>query len=346
MKKIMVLLVSMAIAFSLIGCQNEASLAGTYVGYSWKDEAKGVTFEEATEYIESEITLDKNGIITDAKLDFMVKKGTSWVSRADQNITVTVDFNVVPEIADARIDGRKEGKSMFTIQTVEFMSLFVVAVNSEGVVAFGMSDPITRYFMEVKLPTDFDYSTKMSQVTIENGLLTPTFLTSTASLVKPTTWDSLVTKNYFNISGWSHVITSNGPFKGISANSTVEAFLTKTGVTFVNGKPTTMNPQFGFFGVGGWKGNLEAIAAYLVGKDATTLGGIIDWSVERYALGIGEDNFFGIGDLPAGATKTVQNSLDGIAGASVRVSREATAIQRALVAAGLMTESEVVKGRF
>ncbi len=50
--------------------------------------------------------------------------------------------------------------------------------------------------------------------------------------------------------------------------------------------------------------------------------------------------------MAAGATKTAQDSLDGIAGATVRMSRESTSFQRALVAAGILTEEDVIKGRF
>ena len=57
------------------------------------------------------------------------------------------------------------------------------------------------------------------------------------------------------------------------------------------------------------------------------------------------DNFFGI-DVVSGATKTAQNSTDGIAGATVRMSRESTSYQRALVKSGIISEEDVIKGRF
>ncbi len=44
------------------------------------------------------------------------------------------------------------------------------------------------------------------------------------------------------------------------------------------------------------------------------------------------ENFFGI-DSASSATKTVQDSMDGISGATVRMSRESTSYQRALVEA-------------
>jgi len=51
-------------------------------------------------------------------------------------------------------------------------------------------------------------------------------------------------------------------------------------------------------------------------------------------------------DVPTGATKTVQNSIDLITGASVRMSRESNSYQRALVKAGILKEEDVLKGRY
>ena len=75
------------------------------------------------------------------------------------------------------------------------------------------------------------------------------------------------------------------------------------------------------------------------------LTSLVDWSAQRYAGSIDAENRFGV-DATTGATRTAQNSVDAIAGATVRVSRESTAYQRALVAAGILDESEVVIGRF
>ncbi len=46
----------------------------------------------------------------------------------------------------------------------------------------------------------------------------------------------------------------------------------------------------------------------------------------------------GNNDLYAGATRTVQDSCDGISGATVRMAREATSYQRALAEAGIIEE--------
>ncbi len=99
------------------------------------------------------------------------------------------------------------------------------------------------------------------------------------------------------------------------------------------------------FGVGGWNGNLNAIAENLIGVDATGKTSLIDWSISRFGDAIDDQNRFGV-DVPSGATRTVQDSIDTISGATVRVSREATSYQRALVAAGIIDESDVVIGRF
>jgi Na+-transporting NADH:ubiquinone oxidoreductase subunit NqrC len=67
--------------------------------------------------------------------------------------------------------------------------------------------------------------------------------------------------------------------------------------------------------------------------------------VDRWSKAINDDNFFGV-DVVSSATKTAQNSVDGISGATVRISRESTSYQRALVKAGILEEKEVIKGRF
>lgn len=148
-----------------------------------------------------------------------------------------------------------------------------------------------------------------------------------------------------NTSPWSHVITDKGVLRGITAQSSIRAFLEALGVVFADGRPQPKPVQYGYYGIGGWEGNYDAIAAFLVGKNAKSYTSLINWSLPRYAGGINEKNQFGI-DVKAGATRTVQDSVNGIAGATVRMSREATSYQRALVAAGILKEPQVIIGRF
>jgi hypothetical protein len=117
------------------------------------------------------------------------------------------------------------------------------------------------------------------------------------------------------------------------------------GVTFSTTTPDVFALEYGRHSIGGWEGNYLAIEETLIGKDVTTLNSLINWSVARWGDSINEDNYFGI-DLVAGSTKTVQNSYDTISGATVRMSRENTSFQRALVAAGIIEESDVIIGRF
>ena len=117
------------------------------------------------------------------------------------------------------------------------------------------------------------------------------------------------------------------------------------GVRFEGERPEPMDVNWGYYGVGGWHGNARAMENYLIGKDATETTSLVDWSEPRYANAINEENQFGV-DVRSGATRTVQNSFDGISGATVRISREATSYQRALVSAGIIDESDVVIGRF
>ena len=152
-------------------------------------------------------------------------------------------------------------------------------------------------------------------------------------------------KNIFNITGFNHVISDYGTFDGVTETSTMQELLEAAGVMFTAGVPDEHAISYGRHSAGGWQGNYEAIEEYLIGKSALDLDTLVDWDVERWGDAVNEDNFFGI-DVPAGATRSAQDSYDTIAGATVRMSRESTSFQRALVKAGILTEEDVVKGRF
>lgn len=344
MKKISLVIILLLIAATLFACSEDTGYAGEYIGYSWAGEATGVTFEDATQYIETKMTLDKDGVITDLELDFKVKRGDTWVSRLDQTSTVAIDYTVIPTTATVG-ESVVNGDSMFTIQTIDFMSFYAYGVNSEGVVAIAIVDPVTRFMFETRLDADFDYSQKLNTLNVGNDLNVPTTRTSSFGLVKPTSWDAYASKNVFNIHSFSHVLIEAGVFEGINQNSTVQQLLEALEITFVEGVPQEKTASYGFYGLGGWKGNYEAIAETLIGQNATQMVSIIDWSFERYALGVNENNQFGI-DVQAGGTRTAQDSYDTIAGATVRMSRESTSFQRALVTAGIITEEQVIIGRF
>ena len=136
-----------------------------------------------------------------------------------------------------------------------------------------------------------------------------------------------------------------GVFKGLSGNSTMQEVLEAVGITFMDGMPSESDLMTGFHSAGGWAGNYEAVEKFLIGKNATELTSLVDWSIKSWSGAINDDNFFGI-DAVSGATKTTQNSTDTIAGATVRMSRESNSYQRALVNAGILKEGEVIKGRF
>ena len=344
MKKIALLFVMLLIAVSVIACKEDTGYAGEYIGYSWAGEVDGVTFEEATQYIETKMTLDKEGIIVDLVMDFKVKRGDVWMSRLEQTSTVSIDYGLTPSIATVG-ETYTAGQTMFNITTPDYMSFYAYGVSSEGVVALAIVDPVTRFMFETRLPADFDYTQTISTLNVSNALSIPTKRMAGGGLVQPTSWDNYQTKNVFNVHTFSHVLTDEGVFKGITQSSTVRQLFEKLGVTFVNNVPQAKEASYGYFGLGGWKGNYEAIADVLIGLDATDLISLVDWSIERYAKGINELNQFGI-DIQTGGTKTAQDSFDTIAGATVRMSRESTSFQRALVAAGIITEDEVIIGRF
>ncbi len=338
----------LALALGVTSCSSE-DYSGTYTGYSWRGESKGVALEDATQKIETVLVLDKDGTILDASVNFMKlnSAGDGWYNRNDESATIEVDFSVNPTLAVPQAEGQdyQAGDSMFTIKTNDVMSLYTVAVDSDGTVAFAMVDPIHRYMSEMKFESDFDFSRPVSDLTIGNGLLFPTVRTSSSGYLKPTEWGTHEDTHLFGFYSSPYVYNGRGTFSGVTPQSSVQELLESAGVTFVDGTPEPQEPTHGFYANGGWTGNYREMNKFLVGKNATELTSLVDWSVGRYKKGINVDNFFGV-DSVNGATRTVQNSTDTIAGATVRISREATSYQRALVEAGILEEGDVIKGRF
>ncbi len=352
MRKFLVFFITLALVFTLAACTEdpkiieEENLEGTYVGYSWKGESSGVTLEEASQKIETTLTLDADGIITDASMLFWKMSDGSWYSRQDGTARIDVDLNINPLAATPGSEYEK-GTSMFGIDTHDKMSLYSVVVDADGTVGLLIVEPVTRYQFEIKLPAGYDYSTMVSELTVDGTLggFIPTVRTSSSGLMKPDAWTELAGDNLFTISYFDHVMTDAGTFEGLTESSTLQELLESTGVMFTGMVPNEMELTYGRHSMGGWQGNYEAIAEFLIGKNVADVTSLIDWTVERWDGGVNDENFFGI-DLEAGATKTAQDSADLIAGATVRMSRESTSFQRALVAAGVIDEEDVIKGRF
>lgn len=319
--------------------------SGTYIGYAWADEVKGTTLGDTTKKIQTILELDKGGMITDASVLSFKKVDGYWVLRQSGNATVSVDFSMEPTKA---VPGEKyvAGNSMFKVKTGadDLMSFYSTAVDKDGTIAVLMACPVTRYLFEMKFKPDYNYSSKVGSVTIDSGLLVPTVLTESGG-IKITDWSQLSGKSIFNFSPFSHVLGSRGVLTGINDTSTIQEFMEKMGVVFKDSKPVPMSAKYGYTGNGGWSGNYAKISEFLKGKNALEMTSLVDWSIERYSKGINAKNFFGV-DIVSGATKTVQNSYDAIAGATVRMSRESNSYQRALVKAKIIKEKDVIKGRY
>lgn len=322
----------------------DRSLAGRYVGYSWRGEAGGTSFEEADQYIETILELDESGVITNATIRFFVLMDGFWIPRSSGNAYVAVDYDAQP-VAGTPGEDYEPGTSMFTVYTADMMAFYAAGVNEEGVVAAVLVDPITRFQFEYRFTPDFDFSRPAGDLTIGSGLAVPTVRTSAAAYIRPEEWDELADATIFNVDMWSHVVNDVGVLTGIGDDSTVQEFLEALGVEFSDGIPQSSELTYGYFGLGGWHGNYEALREALIGQNATELTSLVDWSIQRYAGAVNKDNIFGV-DVESGATRTVQNSIDGISGATVRISREATSYQRALVEAGIISEEDVIIGRF
>lgn len=335
-------IVSLAVSCAT-GGEPPRNYAGTYVGYAWKDEAKGVALADATEKVVTTLTLDRKGVIKEASMDFLVLVNGEWKSRLAEVESVSADFTAKPTPAVA--DPYKAGASMFNLKVQDKMSVYAVAVAADGAVAGLIVDPMTRFQFEFKLPPGFDYGRPVADLTIESGLFVPTIRTSSGGLMKPKSWEELAGQSIFDYSPYSHVLNLRGDLVGVGSYSTIKELLVAMGVAFDGARPRALAAKAGYTGQGGWAGNYAAIADYLTGKSALQITSLADWSDPRYAGAVNAEGFFGLSAV-AGATRTVQESYNGIAGATVRISRESASYQRALVAAGILDESRVVKGRF
>ncbi len=350
------LLLGVAFLLVLAGCspkttteptatpEDVASYEGVWTGISWKGEAKGVTLDEATSKIVTELKVDENNIITEASIDFLNLKDDQWVARNDASAVVTVDYSIDPVAASVDGEAYEKGVSMFDVKTNDMMGFYSVGVDENGTVALLVVDAVARYRFETKIDADFDFTTTLNELKI-NEFWTPTVRESSGGLVKAQTLADFDGKSIYELNTFNHVIYDYGVFAGLKDDATLESFLKAAGVTFEEGKPVAMEVAYGFHSQGGWSGNYEAIENFLVGKNITEVTALADFSADRYASAINEDNFFGV-DVPTGATKTIQDSYDSISGATVRISRENQSFQRALVDAGILTEEEVIKGRY
>lgn len=334
---------ALALATVMAVAYGQPVKAGKYTGYAWRGESKGVVFKDATGYIVCKLTLDDKGIITAARMNVLTMHGDRWVERSNPESMVTIDYDVTPTMATVGTK-KANGASMFSILTTDKMGFYAAGISPKGVGALTIVDAVLRYQFEFKFPAKFNYNTKFGSLTIGDGAIATT--ATEDGLVKVKDWAefkgvSILDTEYFN-----HVITSYGVFKGLSNDSTVREYMERIGVQFdKKGRPLPAKPVWGFHSNGGWYGNYTAIAKYLVGKDATKFTSLVDWSVERWKGAVNAKGFFGI-DAVAGATKTVQDSVDTISGATVRMSRESEAYQRALVDAGILQESDVIKGKY
>jgi hypothetical protein len=319
-------------------------IAGTYLGFSWTGEVSGTAFEDANQYIETMIQLDSDATIVNAWMRYWQKVDGFWITRQAQNASVRVDLSATPAAATIE-GGYRAGRSLFSVYTANTMSLFTVAVGEDGTLALGIVDPITRFWFEAKLPPGFDYNRPFGDLTYNNNLMVPTIRAAGGALVTPTNWNHIGNETVFSIHEYSKVLTDRGVFQGLSNSSSVRDVVSRLGVTFTGNTPEAKSVSYGYTGIGGWAGNYTAIAQYLIGRNARELTSLVDWSAGVFQGSINEQNQFGV-DVASGATRTAQNSVDGIAGATVRMSRESTSFQRALVSAGIIQEEDVIIGRF
>ena len=286
LKKTKILILSLILVVSLTACSQPKTeevvvespteitkdYSGTYVGYSWKGESKGTTLEEAKQKIETQLTLNKTGEIVEATLLFYKQDADgNWYTRQDTAGEITVDFALLPTLATPLNDTQDyaKGTSMFSMKTADMMGVYGVAVDQDSTTALMIVEPYTRYQFEFKMDSTFDYSTKMSEMTIGSGKVVPTVRTSGGGNIKPKTWEEYSDYSILSFYKDPYVFFDNGAFNGLSAESTMQEYLEKLGVIFENNKPQELAVNFGFFGTGGWAGNYKSVNTFFVGKDDT-----------------------------------------------------------------------------
>lgn len=333
---------------------------GDFVGYAWGGQKDGTKLEDAGTIIETKLNV-ANGIIKDAEMNYWQKSGDNWVKRNDGVATAAVDFTKDPiSSTDKEGGGFTNGTSMFTTKATNNMGLYAVAVDTDGTTGVMLVDATSRFRFEAKIPADFDFSTKIGDLKI-NDFWIPV-AASTSGYVKPATIASLNDTGIYDIQsgkepsyvaaigGYNYVMHKRGILEGVDNTATLQTMLEKLGVKFVDGKPQAMEATAGFHSVGGWKGNYDSIANFLKGKSIYNHTALVDFDKSPYKESIDANNFFGnvSTDVVASATRSIQNSwnIDAASGATVRVSRESESYQRALVDAGVLTEDQVIKGRF
>lgn len=321
-----------------------AGFEGYHVGYSWSGEARGTELADAGAFIETILQLDEDGVIQDASMRYWQRADGYWTTRQSAQAHIQVDFSAEPSLSTIGSE-YQPGTSMFSMYTVNMMSLYAAAVNQNGVAAVAIVEPLTRFQFEARFPAGFDYSTPVRELTIGNGTLLPTIRTSGGGMLAPDSWDEIADMHIFNLHTYSHVMNDTGIFADIDGDSTARELLQAMGISFSGGQPEPSEVQYGRFGLGGWPGNYDAIAEYLIGRNARDFTSLVNYEPERYSEAINDQNQFGV-DVATGATRTVQNSVDGISGATVRMSRESASYQRALVDAGIIAAEDVIIGRF
>ncbi len=336
----------------VVGDAIEENFEGTYVGYSWMDEVEGVELDEAERKIETILTLNEDGIIEDVDIRYWQKYDGYWGTRNDDSADIWVNFAEEPTTAGFNEEGEYElGNSMFKISTNSLKSLWAVAVDNDGTVAAVMHDPWYRFMHEMKFEADFDFenATVGEDLTLGGDNFHPNWR---AARDEEVDWEGdYGDDTIFDFIYWNHVMTARGTFEGMGSDTSVKELLEAMGVEFEDGEPVPMDVNYGYDSRGGWSGNYEAIAEYLIGRDATEVSNlynpddVLTGQSMPLSESINEDNEFGV-DVPTGATRNVQDSFDTVSGATVRVSREATSYQRALVEAGILDEDEVILGRF
>lgn len=345
-KVIMMLLVSsMSVGAIFTGCSSKnTNIEGSYEGIAWNGQPKGVSLEDSIEKLIAKIDVDSKGVITNSEYDYLIKVNEEWVSRKDTSATVNVDFSIDPKAAVINGEEVTNGSTMFDVKTNNMMSFYSVAVNKDNTVAVMIAEPTTRYRFEAKLTSDFNFETPLGEIKIGETWI-PSLREMPFGIVTVSEWSELNGKSLYDINPFTQVIYKRGDLEGMDNKATMKELLEAMGVIFIDGVPQPTEPKYGFHSLGGWKGNYESLAKELVGKNINEVKSLVDYSPERYAKAINKDNFFGV-DVVSGSTKSIQNSIDTISGATVRMSRENEAYQRALVQAGVLKESDVVKGRF
>ena len=336
MKKLLATLALAPLAVTACGGSDAAeATAMTKVAYSYKSGEAATSNQR----VKSEVTV-KSGVIQDIKFAFeKITTNGAWDSetisrRDDKTISATRNSNAFAGLSLTAINSSDTTDdiagigttSMFDITATDMMSTYA-AVSDGTNVSVAIMGAESRMMYEAVINKTSDAA---------KGLDDLDWKVNKAHYSAHKGSDAKIGTTPFNFGDWEKVAVANGVFKGLStamdSTSTAADLIAKLEAAGMKDDSKVVS---GFHSLGGWYGNYRAIEASLKGKNVNNFKYL--WNYDGPQLGSKPNETTG---NITGSTN-IQDSTNGISGATVRTSRENHAFQLALVELGFLKSNEV-----